>query len=112
MQQTSKFIKIINYELADSFFSRARGLMFRFSPKTILFIFPKEGIHPIHSLFVFFPFDAVYLDAQMRVTEIFRSVPPFTLLISPKKPAKYLLELPAGDAEKLSIKVGTKLQIL
>ena len=59
--------------------------------KNILFVFDEEKEHPIHSFFVPYSFDAVYLDRNMNVLEIFR-VKPWEWKISNKKPAKYLLE--------------------
>ncbi len=101
-------------EIADSIFSRARGLMFRKNPKRILFIFKKEGIYPIHSFFVFFKFDAIFLDKNMKITEIFENISPFTLFIKPTKNAKYLLELEVESVKKLNlhknITIKTKLK--
>ena len=94
---------ILINEIADSIFSRARGLMFRKKPKRILFTFEKEGIYPIHSWFVFFRFDAVYLDENMKIVEIFENIKPFTALIKPSKKAKYLLEMEAESVKKLKL---------
>ena len=41
---------------AFSLLPQIRGLMFRSKPVSILFDFHEEAVHPIHSLFVFFPF--------------------------------------------------------
>ncbi|MCC7552650.1 DUF192 domain-containing protein [Candidatus Micrarchaeota archaeon] len=90
-------------EKATTTFSRARGLMFRKNPKRILFIFNKEGTYPIHSLFVFFKFDAVYLDKNMKIIEIFEGINPFTLIIKPQKKAKYLLEMEVESVKKLKL---------
>lgn len=96
-------------EVADTFFKRARGLMFRrFKP--LLIVMPQESreLSSIHSLFVFFPFDAVFLDSKGVVVDA-RSVKPFTLKITPRKPAKYILELRAGEIKRKKIRVGKKL---
>ncbi len=90
-------------EIADSLFSRARGLMFRKNSKRILFIFNKEGIYPIHSYFVFFKFDAIYLDKNMKIVEIFKGVKPFTALIKPSKKAMYLLEMEVESVKNLKL---------
>ncbi|VVB58581.1 putative ACR [Candidatus Anstonella stagnisolia] len=99
------------YEIADTFEARASGLMFAPAPKCILFKFEKNGNYPIHSLFVFFEFDAVYLDANMRAVEIFEKVAPFQPFISPKKDALFLLETPMGYVKRLGIKTGDKLEL-
>ncbi|VVB66526.1 putative ACR [Candidatus Gugararchaeum adminiculabundum] len=97
------------YEIAESFFSKMRGLMFRRKPKTILFKFSSNE-NAIHSLFVFFEFDAVFLDKQKRVFQIIEKIRPFRLLIRPKAKATYLLELPPGKARELGIKEGDALE--
>ncbi|MBM3229403.1 DUF192 domain-containing protein [Candidatus Parvarchaeota archaeon] len=97
------------FEIADNPALRMRGLMFREKVVPILFKFGASGIWPIHSFFVGFEFDAIYLDEKMRVTEIFEKVLPFTALVSPTKPAVFLLELSAGAARKQGVKKGTRL---
>jgi len=98
-----------NFEIADSPISRARGLMFRRKPVSILFKFDYAARHAIHSFFVFFPFDAIYLDAGMRVVSLFHHIPPLTPYLSPSSPARYLLEAPAGTIKKYKIRIGDKL---
>lgn len=99
--------------LADNFLSRLRGLMFRFRfPRAMLFIFPNTSPqrNAIHSFFVFFEFDAVYLDENKRVIDIYERVRPFTPYIEPKKPTKYLLELEAGAVKKQRIWLGDQME--
>jgi uncharacterized membrane protein (UPF0127 family) len=91
-------------EQANTSLSRLRGLMFRQKPASILFTFDRPGLHGIHSFFVSFPFDAVYLDEAGRVVDVFERVPPFTPYLSPSKPVRYLIELPAGQAGRLRLK--------
>ena len=95
-----------DFEVANSTASRMRGLMFRSHVVPILFTFDSMGIYPIHSFFVGFEFDAIYLDEKMRVTEVFESIKPFTALVTPAKPAMFLLEVEAGAAKKSGIKTG------
>ena len=96
-------------EIADNDFARMRGLMFRDKIIPILFVFGSDGTYPIHSNFVKAPFDAVYISADGHVVEIFRKIPPATQLVSPKKPARYLLELPTDVFDTLSIQVGDEI---
>lgn len=93
-------------EIAADSLSRTRGLMFRGRIIPILFIFDSPGNYPIHSHFVKSEFDAVYLSQEGRVAEIFRKVPPNTNIVSPKKEAAYLLELPPEIFDKLQIEGG------
>lgn len=86
-------------EMADTFLKKLRGLMFRKGLDHAL-VFPlnresRMGAS-IHSLFVFFPFDAVFLNEKKQVVDA-RTVRPFTWNVTPKKPAKYIIELPEGS---------------
>lgn len=91
-------------ERADTSLSRLRGLMFRKKPASILFTFDWPGLHGIHSFFVSFPFDAVYLNEEGKVVDVFMRVPPFTHYLQPSRPVSYLIELPPGMAARLHLK--------
>ncbi|MFH1306809.1 MAG: DUF192 domain-containing protein [Candidatus Micrarchaeota archaeon] len=99
-------------EICNTFSSRARGLMFRKSPASLLFEFDYPDRHAIHSFFVSFPFDAIYLDENWQITDIFNSISPFTSHISPRANSKYLLELPIGYSQKLNANIGDKLNLV
>ena len=60
-----------------------------------------------HMFFVFYPIAIIWLDSSKKVVDIKTRARPFTPFIKPKKPAKYILELPVGKAEL--IKIGDKL---
>lgn len=91
--------------------SRLRGLMFRKACVPLLFTFGFESTWAIHSFFVAFPFDAIYLSEDMEVSGVFHSVKPFTPHLAPPLPSKFLLELPEGSAKKFGAKIGHKFQI-
>lgn len=76
---------------AFSILPQLRGLMFRPKPVSILFDFRKEGTHPIHSLFVFFPFCAIYISDGKKILEK-ATIRPFQLLHKNSIAARYLLE--------------------
>ncbi len=100
-----------DYELCDTPWKKFRGLMFRKKhERPLLFVFDKKGKlrNSIHSFFVFFPFDAVWLDEEYRVIQVDR-VKPFRPLVIPKKQAKFLVEMPVGKAEGL--KPGEKIRL-
>lgn len=101
----------VPFERADTLGQRARGLMFRPAPLAILFTFDSVERHSIHSFFVPFEFDAVYLDERMRVNEVFARVRPFVPLLTPSIPARYLLELPPGDGARLKLQIGDQIKI-
>jgi len=89
-----------------SFFSKARGLMFS-RPKALVMDFKKEKIIPLHMLLVFFPIDVLFLNQKKVVVEVKRNFRPFSFY-TPKKKARFLVELPyeakAGVGDKIQIK--------
>lgn len=100
------------FEIADTMLKRARGLIFRNKiEKPLLFILPSESRESgtIHSFFVAFPFDAVFLNSKGIVVDIRENIQPFTLRITPAKPAKYIIELRAGAVRRRKIGIGSKL---
>ena len=102
-------LKLGDYEPAETFFQRAMGIMFRLGfTKPLLFTFPHPGTssNSIHSFFCFVYFDAIFLDEKKRIVDIRERIRPFTPLIVPRKPAKYLIEAPAGWARKKKAAIG------
>jgi len=87
---------------AFSILPQIRGLMFRPRPVCILFDFHEEAIHPIHSLFVFFPFCAIYISTEKKVLEKAR-IGPFRLLHRNSGAARYLLETDLKTGESFSV---------
>ena len=86
---------------ASSILPQIRGLMFRSKPVCILFDFREEAIHPIHSLFVFFPFYAIYISKGKKVLEKAR-IGPFQLFHRNSSAARYLLETDIKTGEDFS----------
>lgn len=101
-----------NAKLCKNFFFKARGLMFTkplSNGSALILESPTEGIldTSIHMMFVFYPLNIVWLNSNKEVVDIQRKVRPFKLWLSPKKPAKYVLELPCSTN---CIKLGDKLE--
>jgi hypothetical protein len=93
-------------EDAASMFARMRGLMGRASLE------PGHGMlirhtGSIHMFFMRFPIDAVFLDRQMRVKKIVRELRRNRMAAS--MGARSVLELPAGEAERVALEVGSRL---
>ena len=89
------------------FFGKIFGLMFKKKENAdgLLFKFTNPGKISIHSLFVFFPFVAVWLDKKGRVVNV-KKIKPFTLSVSPGKKFNKLIEIPInrkyrGNVNKL-----------
>lgn len=103
-----KILKIKNtnflVEVADTWWKRAKGLMFRekLPPMHGLLIeFPEPGKWGIWMLFMRFPLDLIFLDEKMQVVDAKANIPPVSLnprtwkIYKPRKPAKYVLEISA-----------------
>jgi uncharacterized membrane protein (UPF0127 family) len=87
------------------FFGRASGLMFKSkeSASALLFKFKRPGKTRIHSLFVFFPFLAVWLKNNKIVD--FKVVKPFDFSISSKKSYDKLIEIPINKRHRNLVKL-------
>jgi len=100
-------------ELADNFWRRFRGLMFRRKfqrGKALLFKFPKSGRRGVHMWFVRFSIDLVYLDSSFRVVELRARLKPWWFY-RPKMAVSYLIELPAGTISRVRVEVGHKISL-
>ena len=92
--------------LQESFLKRFLGLMFQSKPKGRKILIFKNAFW-IHSFFVFFRFDAAFLDSDFRVIAYKCNIPPF-LILKPVFGTKYLLEIVNGCFD---IKIGDKITI-
>ncbi len=79
--------------------------------KALLFTFPEERKFQIHTFFVFFPIDLVYLDENFEIIEIEKDVSPFRGY-TPEKEARNLVEFRAGKVEEENIELGDKLEVI
>lgn len=88
-------------EVARGVLDQAKGLMFRRSfPEDAALVMPFDGVRTrgLHSLFVFFPFDAIWV-RDGSVTRVAR-FEPFRSFA--RAPADLIVELPAGGAERVT----------
>ncbi len=77
--------------ICDSFFSQARGLMFRRSNNLVM-VFPTERKISLHMFFVFYPIDVLVVDKDRKIVEIKHNFKPFTVWNSYQK-GKFVIEL-------------------
>ena len=70
------------------------GLMFR-TRKTnpLIFNFDSDVDYSLHSLFVFFDFEILFVDSENKIIER-RIIKPFTWKIKCKKPYRKIIEIP------------------
>ncbi len=102
----------VKIELADTMLKKLKGLMFRKNLNhALVFILNKKTRigASIHSFFVFFPFDIIWLDNE-KIVDLKEKVKPFTFNITPEKPSNIFIELPAGTIKKAGLKKGMKIK--
>lgn len=103
----------IKAEIADNDAERAKGLSGRpciESYQGMLFVFDKPGQYPFWMKDMKFSIDIVWIDANHKVIGLDMDVSPATYpdFFVSKMPAQYVLELPANQAKKLNISLGTE----
>jgi len=106
--QTRETVLAESAEVADTSATRRTGLLKhkRLDPGEGLWIIPCESVH---TFFMKFPIDLVYLDKNRKVRKVRHAVVPWRL--SACLSAKSVLELPAGTVERTGTRPGDELAI-
>ena len=93
-------------EIADGFISRGRGLLGRATLPSGhgLLIRPTWSVH---TAFMRFAIDVVFLDAELTVLKLARNLHPWRA--ASRLRAHSVLELAAGECDRLGIGVGDRL---
>ncbi len=97
-------------ELAESFWQRGKGLLghSKLEFDQALWIKPCNNIH---TMFMRFSIDCIFLDKKLVVQKIVNQVKPFRL-IGPCWKSYSVIETTAGFAERKKIKVGDHLYVV
>ena len=96
-------------EVAANLVRRVRGLLGRSGLEPgqgMLF----RGESSIHSAFMRFEFDAVFMDRDLSVLKLAPRIAPWR--VRGAKKARNVLELSAGEIERLGIQVGDQLTVI
>ena len=106
--QTRNTVLAAAAEVADTSAKRRTGLLkhTRLAPGEGLWIKPCESVH---TFFMKFAIDLVYLDRKLQVRKVRHAVPPWRL--SACLTAHSILELPAGAAKQTGTETGDQLAI-
>lgn len=93
--------------VADGPLTRMRGLLGRpqLDADEGLLLKPAGSVH---TLFMRFPIDVVFVDKKGHIIRIVRDLPPWRL--AGGRRARVVLELPAGTCERANIAVGMQLR--
>ena len=106
-------IHVIRAELANSFESRARGLMRRESlgpNQGMLFIFPEETRHCMWMKNTLIPLSVAFLDAKGQIINIAEMQPHSEQSHCAARPALYALEMTKGWFSAKGVRSGTMIQ--
>lgn len=107
--KTRNSVLLGDLRIATRFWDRGRGLLGRkhLGPDEALWI---HHCSSIHTFFMAFAIDCVFIDRRMRVKRIFENVRPWRL-IAPVWGANSVIEMPAGAAKRLNIQLGEELHV-
>lgn len=110
--------KCIQVEIAETIREKSKGLMHReylHNNHGMLFVFSFESIYPFTMKNTRFPLDIIWINRHEEIVHISEYIKPcktfFCPPINPWKRAKYVLEVNAGTAKELDLKVGDKTAI-
>ncbi|MBT3071916.1 DUF192 domain-containing protein [Rhodomicrobium sp. Az07] len=105
----------LDVEIADTDSKREQGLMFRRSlaeNQGMIFLFGREREITMWMKNTFIPLDMVFIGDDWRVVSIAQNAEPFSIdVISSRRPASRVLEIGAGQARKLGLKVGDRVSL-
>jgi len=108
-------INCFNVELARTNQERSRGLMFRKELATnwgMLFVFDQKARHGFWMKDTLISLDIIWIDENYKVVHIKNNFQPCEdencKVITPKRKAKYVLEINGGLVDKIGIKIGDK----
>lgn len=105
-------------ELATDDASRERGLMMRTglaADHSMLFVFPDTQPRWFWMKDTLVALDILYFDADRKLVSMQLDVPPCKADPCPSypsdRPARYVLELPAGTARRIGVRTGDELTV-
>lgn len=110
---------IIQAEIADTMKKRAEGLMYRehlAKDRGMLFTFDQAQVWTFWMKNTKIPLDIIWMNEKKQIIHIARNVPICTRnddgcpQYQPNDPAMYVLEIGGGEAERLKLEKGSRLQ--
>ena len=108
----------VNAEIADTALKKMKGLMFRSSLGEIdgmLFLFDTEGYYGFWMMNTSIPLDIIWINSDKKIIFIEHNIQPCQEnaceSFTSNETAKYVLELNAGTAEKVGLKIGDEVEL-
>ena len=107
--KTTDQILVPHLEVAHSFWKRGKGLLGRAG------LIESEGLwiprcNSIHTFFMKFAIDCVFVDKNLKVKAIYKDVKPGRLVF-PVWGASSVIEMPAGTLETHQVRIGDQLYV-
>ena len=104
----------LEIEIADDEYKTQTGLMYRdfiAQDQGMLFVFPEADYRAFYMKNTKIPLDIIYLDADQTIVSFQKNAEPFSEVSLPSNsPAKYVLEVNAGLADKWQLEAGDKME--
>lgn len=99
-----------NLILADSFLTRLKGLLGKkeLSPGWCMLIKPCSSVH---TMFMAFPIDIIFLDDSHRILALYSSLPPFRFSRIVMK-SRMVIEFPPGTLAPTQTTTGDQIEFL
>lgn len=109
VNKTTNQVLIPHLEVAQTFWKRGKGLLGRSSLREdgALWI-PR--CNSIHTFFMKFSIDCVFVDSNLKVKAIYQDVQPGRLVL-PVWGASSVIEMAAGASSKVNVSVGDQLYV-
>jgi len=115
LENKTKTIEVANnVRVARTFWQRAKGLL---GEKSLpeghaLWIQGSDlvGCNSIHTFFMRFPIDVIFVDRNLKVTKVYRNLGPWRVTW-PAPGAHSVFELPAGSLSLHTVEVGDQLYV-
>ncbi len=111
--ESDSLIATLDIEIADDDYQTQTGLMYRNSiadSQGMLFIFPNEISRSFYMKNTRFALDIIYISGDSTIVSFQKNAKPFDETSLPSNaPAKYVLEVNAGLADKWKLQIGDKI---
>lgn len=109
--------KTFSVEVARTRTELERGLSLHIpllNDQGMLFVFTKEDFHDIWMKDMLFPIDVLWIDSNLRIIYMEKSILPdsYPKIFSPETKNLYVLEIPSGQVDFLNIKIGDKVKFV
>ncbi len=106
----------VELEVAKSYSKRGFGLMFRNSledNKGMIFVFNNEDYRSFYMKNTYISLDIIFLDKDLKIVSISNNtkINQTNELYYSKKPAKYVIELPANFSENYNLNTNTYFKV-